>query len=93
MGEYMYVLKCADGTLYTGYTNNLEKRVETHNKGTGAKYTKVRRPVKLIFSETFETKKEAMQAEYRFKQLTRQQKLKYIESRKENEDAEELCDK
>ncbi len=93
MGEYMYVLECSDKTLYTGYTNNLEKRVETHNKGTGAKYTKIRRPVKLIFSETFETKKEAMQAEYRFKQLSRQQKLKYIESRNVDEDAEELRDK
>lgn len=90
MGEYMYVVKCKDNTLYTGYTNNLKKRIDMHNKGTGAKYTKSRRPVQLCYVETFETKREAMQAEYKFKQLTRKQKLAYIESRKIDEVTEEL---
>lgn len=90
MGEYMYVVKCKDNTLYTGYTNNLEKRIMMHNKGNGAKYTKSRRPVQLCYVETFETKREAMQAEYKFKQLTRKQKLAYIESRKTDEVTEEF---
>ncbi|MEL3959767.1 GIY-YIG nuclease family protein [Lysinibacillus endophyticus] len=73
-----YVLECKDNTLYAGYTNNLDKRVATHNAGKGAKYTKARRPVKCIYYETYETKQEAMRAEYAFKQLKRSEKLKYI---------------
>ena len=61
---------------YAGYTNNLEKRVRVHNEGKGAKYTRARRPVNCIYYETFETKQEAMQAEYAFKQLTRKQKIR-----------------
>lgn len=75
---YMYVLECADGSLYTGYTTDLDKRIATHNAGKGAKYTKTRLPVKLIYSETFNHKNAAMSAEARFKQKTRQQKLDYI---------------
>lgn len=73
-----YVLECADQSLYAGYTNNLEKRVATHNAGKGAKYTRSHRPVKCIYHETFTTKEEAMRAEYAFKQLKRSEKLKYI---------------
>ena len=58
--NYTYLLECSDGTLYCGWTNDLEKRVKAHNSGRGAKYTKSRRPVRLVWYETFETKEEAM---------------------------------
>ena len=72
---YMYVVECADGTLYTGYTTNVEKRIKTHNSGKGAKYTRSRLPVKLIYQESFDSKEAAMSAETYFKQKTRQQIL------------------
>jgi len=81
----MYVLECSDSTYYTGYTNDLERRVAVHNSGKGAKYTRSRRPVRCIYFETFETKHDAMSAEYHFKQLTRQQKTNYIATRSEVE--------
>ena len=74
----MYVLSCADGTLYTGYTVDVEKRVAAHNAGKGAKYTRSRTPVELIACARFETKHEAMSAEYRFKCLTRPQKDRLV---------------
>lgn len=77
----MYVLKCQDGTLYTGYTNDLQKRIKTHNLGKGAKYTRARLPVECVYFETFETKQEAMSAEYHFKKRSRLQKIRYIEER------------
>lgn len=77
--HFMYVLICADETLYTGYTTDLEKRIETHNAGKGAKYTVARRPVRLLAHAAFETKHEAMSAEYHFKQLSRAEKLSLIE--------------
>lgn len=67
--NYTYIVKCSDETYYTGWTNNLEKRIQTHNAGKGAKYTKVRRPVELVYYEEFATKEEAMQREYAIKQL------------------------
>ena len=76
--HYAYMLRCADNTIYSGYTNDLEKRLETHNSGKGAKYTKTRRPVKLVYYETFKNKSEAMKREYEFKHLTRQEKEKLI---------------
>ena len=76
--HYFYVLECTDQSFYAGYTNNLEKRIATHNAGKGAKYTRARTPVKCIYYETFETKQEAMRAEYAFKQLTRRKKLDYM---------------
>lgn len=79
--HFMYVLECSDGTLYTGYTNDLKKRMITHNSGKGAKYTRSRLPVTCIYYEVFETKPLAMSAEYYFKKKTRQQKLSYIEER------------
>lgn len=77
--HYVYIVACSDGTLYTGYTNNIEKRIKTHNLGTGAKYTRARRPVKLKYFETFETKSEALKREHQIKKLPRQQKLKMME--------------
>lgn len=73
-----YVLECKDESYYAGYTNDLEKRVYVHNEGKGAKYTRAKRPVVCIYSEIYETKIEAMQAEYAFKQLTRKQKIDYM---------------
>ena len=72
--HYMYVVKCADGTLYTGYSPDVEARVAAHNAGKGAKYTKTRLPVELVASAAFPTKHEAMSAEWHFKQLSRMQK-------------------
>ncbi|TQR06146.1 GIY-YIG nuclease family protein [Psychrobacillus soli] len=73
-----YVLECKDGSYYAGYTNDLVKRVAVHNEGKGAKYTRARRPVSCKYDEVFETKREAMQAEYAFKQLSRKQKIHYM---------------
>ena len=80
--NYTYMLKCSDGTLYTGWTNDLEKRVEAHNSGKGAKYTKARRPVELAYYEEFETKEQAMKREYAIKQLGRKEKQKLIDGKK-----------
>lgn len=77
--NYTYLVQCADGTLYCGWTNHLEERIKTHNAGKGAKYTKSRRPVKLVFYETFDTKEEAMRREAAIKKFTRKEKLKLIE--------------
>lgn len=73
---YVYILECSDETLYTGITNDLNKRIATHNKGRGAKYTKTRLPVKLRVSFEAKDRSEASKEEYRIKQLTREQKLK-----------------
>ena len=75
---YTYILKCSDGSLYTGWTNHLAERIRAHNEGRGAKYTRSRRPVELVYYETMETKEEAMRREYAIKQLDRQQKLELI---------------
>lgn len=75
---YTYMVRCSDGTLYTGWTNNLEKRMEAHNSGRGAKYTKSRRPVELVYYEEFTQKSDAMSREARLKQLGRAEKLKLI---------------
>lgn len=80
--NYTYIVRCKDNSLYCGWTNNLEKRIENHNAGTGAKYTKSRRPVELVYYETFDTKEEAMSREYAIKQLTRVEKIKLIEGKK-----------
>lgn len=72
--NYTYILECRDGTYYTGWTNNLEKRLKDHNEGKGAKYTKARLPVQLRYYETYETKEEAMRREYAIKQLRKKEK-------------------
>ncbi|MBQ7515510.1 MAG: GIY-YIG nuclease family protein [Schwartzia sp.] len=80
MTAYVYILECADGTLYTGWTNNLEKRLSAHNAGQGAKYTRSRRPVRLIYRETFDSKEEAQAREWAIKHLSRSEKLALIEA-------------
>lgn len=80
---FVYILRCADDTLYCGYTTDIKERVKTHNgetKALGAKYTRGRRPVTLVYSETFKTKSEAMSREMAIKQMTRPQKDKLISS-------------
>ena len=67
--NFTYIVKCSDGSLYTGWTNDLDKRLKAHNSGRGAKYTKTRRPVELVYYEKFLTKQEAMSREARIKQL------------------------
>ena len=79
--NYAYILSCADGTLYTGWTNDLDRRLAAHNAGRGGKYTRVRLPVTLVSYEEFATKQEAMAREWAIKQLTREQKLKLIEQK------------
>lgn len=71
----VYVLCCSDGTFYTGYTSDLGKRIAAHNSGKAAKYTAGRRPVKLVAKWDFSTKREAMKAEWNFKQLSRTEKI------------------
>ncbi|MBU5454912.1 GIY-YIG nuclease family protein [Caproiciproducens sp. MSJ-32] len=78
--NYVYMLECSDGSLYTGWTNNLEKRIAAHNNGKGAKYTRVRLPVKLVYYEEYEDKIEAMKREYEIKRLSRKEKVKLIKS-------------
>lgn len=80
--NYTYIVKCRDGSLYTGWTNNLEKRIEDHNAGRGAKYTKARRPVVLVYKEEFLTKQEAMKREWEIKRLSRKEKQSMIENSK-----------
>ena len=75
---YMYVVECCDGTYYTGYTTDVKKRIAVHNSGKGAKYTRARFPVKLIYVEGFDSKEEAMSAEALFKRKTRLQKVSYL---------------
>ena len=76
--NYTYILKCADGTFYCGWTNDLAKRLAAHNAGTASKYTAPRRPVEIVYTEQFATKQEAMSREYQIKQLTRQEKIDLI---------------
>ncbi|PMD73491.1 GIY-YIG nuclease family protein [Companilactobacillus nuruki] len=77
---YVYMLLCRDQTFYTGTSNNVEKRVATHNAGKGAKYTKIRRPVKLMYSEELENKSQALKREIAIKKLSRQQKVSLLKS-------------
>jgi len=77
-GGCTYMVRCADGTLYTGWTNDLEKRLAAHNAGRGAKYTRSRRPVALVYAEEFATKEEAMSREARIKRMTRQEKEELV---------------
>jgi putative endonuclease len=82
MRWFLYVLKCNDGTLYTGVTTNIDRRLNEHNTSSkGAKYTKVRRPVKLVYWTEYQDRSSAQKAEYKFKQLTREQKEKVIDER------------
>lgn len=84
--NYTYIVRCKDGTLYTGWTNNIERRMEAHNSGTGAKYTKSRRPVKLVYCEEFPTKEEAMKREYAIKHMKKKEKEKMVSGMERRED-------
>nr|DAP37659.1 MAG TPA: nuclease, DNA repair, GIY YIG [Herelleviridae sp.] len=78
---YVYILECNDGTLYTGYTDNLKRRLDVHNSGKGAKYTRARLPCKLVYSEVYASKQEAMSREWYIKnKLSRKDKLQLIQS-------------
>lgn len=79
MSHCVYVLECGDGTYYTGYTNRLEERIEAHENGNGAKYTRGRGPVELVHRESYETKSAAMSREHEIKSLARAEKEKLIE--------------
>ncbi|MBF8437187.1 GIY-YIG nuclease family protein [Halanaerobiaceae bacterium Z-7014] len=76
--DYVYILKCSDNTLYTGYTTDPERRIEEHNAGIGAKYTRGRGPVELVYLEEFSDKSRAMQREYEIKQFSKNEKLELI---------------
>ena len=76
--HFVYIVECADGTLYTGYTLDLELRIKTHNAGRGAKYTRGRRPVHLLYTETYATRGEALKREQEIKAKTRAAKLQLI---------------
>ena len=75
---YAYIARCADQTLYSGYTNDLKKREAVHNKGKGARYTKIRLPVAIVYSESFQNRSEAMKREYGLKKMKKVEKEKLI---------------
>ncbi|WP_173918030.1 GIY-YIG nuclease family protein [Halobacillus sp. Marseille-Q1614] len=76
--HYVYIIRCKDHSLYTGYTNDLDARLKKHAEGKGAKYTRGRGPFVLEYCEAYESKGEAMQQEYKIKQFSRDQKEKWI---------------
>lgn len=76
--HYVYVVECSDGTLYTGYTTDVERRVEEHNAGEGAKYTRGRTPVRPVHVEEYETRSEAMSREHEVKSLSREEKERLV---------------
>lgn len=78
--NYTYILKCSDNTLYTGWTNDLEKRINMHLKGKASKYTRARLPIKLVYYEEFQSKSEAMKRECSIKRLSRKEKLNLIKT-------------
>ena len=78
--HYTYILQCSDGTLYTGYALDINKRLTAHNSGKGSKYTRGRLPVSLVYYEVLDTKKEALKRERQIKKLDRIEKIKLIQS-------------
>lgn len=76
--HYVYIAECNDGSYYTGYTSNIEKRIKAHNEGKGAKYTRGRIPVKLIYCEDCMTKSEALKREHQIKKLNKKQKIQLV---------------
>jgi len=85
MPHYVYLLECSDGTLYCGYTNDLKKRIEAHNSGKGARYTRGRLPVKLVYRQKLSSKGAALKRELRIKRLPRKQKLSLVRPKKNPE--------
>ena len=77
--HWVYILECDDGSFYTGYTTDVERRVREHDRGEGAKYTRGRTPVELVHRERFESKSGAMSREYEIKQLSRAEKERLVE--------------
>lgn len=77
---FVYIVKCNDDSLYTGWTNNIEKRIADHNAGKGAKYTRARLPVLCVYSEECDSKETAMKREYAIKQLSRKEKARLVTS-------------
>jgi len=90
MENFVYILRCKDDTLYTGWTNDLENRIMAHNSGTGAKYTRGRGPCTLVYFETFETKSEALRREREIKKLKREEKEKMVGKFKKSIDNQTL---
>lgn len=78
---YVYILECSDATYYTGYTTNVKNRFKTHNLGKGAKYTRARRPCKLVYIKECDSKSSAMKLEYRIKQMSRKEKGDLIQGK------------
>lgn len=76
--NFVYIARCSDGTLYTGWTTDIQKREKTHNCGKGAKYTRSRRPIQIVYTENFELKMEALKREKEIKKLTKCQKEQLI---------------
>lgn len=76
--HYTYIIECADGTYYTGYTTDVKRRVVEHNQGKGAKYTRARKPVTLLYYEEYRSRSRAMKREYEIKNLSRKEKEKII---------------
>lgn len=76
--HYIYIIECSDGSLYTGYTNDLEKRIKTHNDKKGAKYTRGRTPVTLKYFEEFDNKADAMKREVQIKNMRKEKKLRLL---------------
>lgn len=88
MNFYVYMLRCSDGTLYTGYTDDPERRLRVHNAGKGAKYTRSRRPVELVYREMLEDKSAALRREREIKRLNRAQKLNLIAAQSKESETE-----
>lgn len=76
--NYTYIVRCCDGSFYTGWTTDLDRRIKVHNEGKGARYTRSRLPVELVYYESYETSREAMKREYAIKRMTRKDKLELI---------------
>lgn len=85
MADAVYILRCGDGTLYTGWTNDLEKRLKAHAAGRGGKYTRARLPVALVYHEVCASEHEARSREWHIKQLTRPEKLRLIQTKENTE--------
>ena len=82
--NYVYLLRCADGTLYCGWTTDLEKRLVAHNSGRGAKYTRSRRPLALAYAEAYEDRHDALSREWHIKRMSREEKLRLVKGFEEN---------
>lgn len=83
--NYVYILRCADDTLYCGWTTDLEARLATHNSGRGAKYTRSRRPVELVYSEAYDDRHDALSREWHIKRMSREEKLKLARAERATE--------